>query len=82
MLTLKLVGDQAMVGSQLKQILKRYATNTTLMNERRANDQGIDMTYRLLLRDPARVDELQAALSTAEGLTNVTVFTHEDEAEI
>jgi hypothetical protein len=45
-------------------------------------DGGIDVTYRLLLRDPSRFDELQSALSQAEGLANVSVFMHDDEAEI
>ena len=52
------------------------------MNERRSNEGGVDMAYRLLLRDPGRIDELQVALAQTEGLTNVSVFMHDDEAEI
>jgi hypothetical protein len=53
-----------------------------LMNERRSNEGGVDMAYRLLLRDPDRINELQLALPQTEGLTNVAVFLHDDEAEI
>jgi len=34
------------------------------------------------MRDPARIDELQKALGETEGLVNVAVFAHDDEAEI
>jgi Domain of unknown function (DUF4956) len=81
-LTLKVTGDQLAAGAGLKKILTWHALRSTIMNERRANDGGVDVTYRLLLRDPSRVDELQAALAQSEGLANISVFMHEDEAEI
>jgi hypothetical protein len=40
------------------------------------------MTYRVLLRDTARSHELQSELTGAEGFANVSVYMHEDEAEI
>jgi hypothetical protein len=36
----------------------------------------------LLLSDPSRSDGLQADLAALRGLSNVTVFMHDDEAEI
>jgi hypothetical protein len=81
-LTLRVTGDLATNGPNLRQILNFHATRPRLINERRATDGGIDMTYRMLLRDPSRVDELQTLLSRTEGLANVAVFMHEDEAEI
>jgi hypothetical protein len=42
----------------------------------------MDRTYRLLLRDPSRVDELETQLSRTEGLTNVAVFMRKEEAEV
>jgi hypothetical protein len=80
--TLRVTGDLATNGPHLRQILTRHATRPRLINERRATDGGIDMTYRMLLRDPSRVDELQTLLARTEGLANVAVFMHEDEAEI
>ncbi|MGA2032611.1 MAG: DUF4956 domain-containing protein [Thermoguttaceae bacterium] len=80
--TLRVSGDLAVNGPNLRQILLQHATRPQLINERRATDGGIDMTYRLLLRDPGRVDELQSTLAKTDGLANVAVFMHEDEAEI
>ena len=81
-LTVRVTGDLATNGPNLRRVLNLHATRPQMINERRATDGGIDMTYRMLLRDPARVDELQTLLSQTEGLANVAVFMHEDEAEI
>ncbi len=81
-LTLRVVGDLATRGLHLRQILNRYATRPHLTNERREPSGGMNMTYRLLLRDPSRLDELQTLLSRTEGLANVAVLRHGDEAEI
>lgn len=81
-LTMRLSGDLLATSAQLKQILRQHAVNLVLANERRVTDGGVDVTYRVLLRDPSRFDELQAALSQTEGLANVSVFMHDDEAEI
>jgi hypothetical protein len=80
--TLRVGDDLVANGRSLRQILSCHARNSQLINERRANDGGVDMAYRVLLRDPNRVDELQAALVQAKGLANVSVFMHSDEAEI
>ena len=80
--TLRVSGDLLTNGRNLRQLLGYHATNARLINERRANDGGVDMAYRVLLRDPGRVDELQAVLLQTEGLANVSVFMHDDEAEI
>lgn len=40
------------------------------------------MAYRVLMRNPGRVSELQASLAQVEGLANISVFMHADEAEI
>ncbi len=82
MLTLRLTGDPAAAMVGLNRILYRYASRTRLASERRSTDAGADVTYRILLRDSSRCDELQSVLSQAEGLANVSVFMHDDEAEI
>lgn len=81
-LSLRLVDSPALAPSQLKKTLARHALRTTLLSERRATEGGVDMTYRLLLRDPGRFHDLQAALTEMQGLENVSVFLHEDDAEI
>jgi hypothetical protein len=40
------------------------------------------VSYRLLLRDTSRSNELQSELASAEGLENVSVYLHDDEAEL
>jgi hypothetical protein len=80
--TLRITGDLLETGANLRQVLGMHATRPRLINERRSNEGGVDMAYRVLLRDPSRIDELQVALGQTEGLTNVSVFMHDDEAEI
>jgi hypothetical protein len=81
-LSLRVTGDVTARLPSLKQILKRHATRLDLASERRATNEGTDITYRLLLRDTARSNDLQAELTGAEGFANVSVYMHEDEAEI
>lgn len=80
--TLRVTGERLAVGANLKQLFACHALRSTLVSERRVNDGGVDISYRLLLRDPSRFDELQATLTSTDGLSNVTVFLHDDEAEI
>lgn len=80
--TLRVIGDIVATGGVLRQILHQYANRPKLMNERRSNEGGVDVAYRLLLRDPDRIDELQTVLLQTDGLSNVAVFMHDDEAEI
>jgi hypothetical protein len=81
-LSLRVTGDVAARLPILKRILKRHATRLDLASERRSTSEGTDMTYRLLLRDTSRSNELQSELAAAEGFANVSVYMHEDEAEI
>ena len=81
-LSVRLCDDLERASTDLKRVLNRHVSRATLTSERRATDEGVDLSYHLLLRDPSRSDELQAELSTVHGLSNVAVFMHEDEAEI
>jgi hypothetical protein len=81
-LSLRLTGDVSVKMNSLRQILKRHATKLHLASERRATDEGTDVTYRLLLRDTSRSSELQSELTRTEGIQNVSVYMHDDEAEI
>jgi len=81
-LSLRVTGDFAAQIASLHQVLNRYALSLDLASERRTTDEGSDLTYRLLLRDPARSSELRAELARQAGLQNVAVYMHEDEAEI
>jgi hypothetical protein len=81
-LTLRITGDVPARMQLLRDMLKRHATRLNLASERRTTPDGTDVSYRLLLRDTARSSELQEELAKAEGLQNVSVYLHEDEAEI
>ena len=81
-LSLRVSGDVAARLANLRQVLERHSRRLELASERRATDEGTDLTYRLLLRDVARSSELQAELSRIEGFQNVSVYLHADEAEI
>jgi len=81
-LSLQLTGDLAGGLAKLKEIIARYTTRAQLASERRLTDEGLDLSYRLLLRDPDRIDEFQWALKQTEGFERVSLFMREDEAEI
>ena len=81
-LTLQLTGDLVGGVVTLKRILHRHTSRAHLTSERKLSDEGLDLSYRLLLRDPARCDELQWALKQTEGFERVSLFMREDEPEI
>ena len=81
-LSLRITGDVPARMQALKSILKRHSTRLNLASERRSTAEGTDLSYRLLLRDAARSSELQSELAGVEGLQNISVYMHEDEAEI
>jgi hypothetical protein len=81
-LTLRLSGDVPTRLQTLSQILKRHARRLDLASDRRTIKEGTDLSYRLLLRNPARSTELQTELVGTEGFENVSIYLHDDEAEI
>ena len=81
-LSLRVTGDFPVQIARLQQVLNRHARRLDLASERRTTNEGADLTYRLLLRDPGRSSELRAELASQAGLQNVAVYMHEDEAEI
>ena len=44
--------------------------------------EGTDLSYRLLLRDPVRADELLAELRTVEGVSRISSLKAEEESEL
>jgi len=81
-ISLRLTGDVPVRMQDLRRVLKRHAMRLQLASERRSTAEGTDVTYRLLLRDTSRSSELQAELTKTEGVQNVSVYMHDDEAEI
>lgn len=80
-LSLQLVGDLAGGLDRLTGVLRRHALRTQLASERRLTHEGLDLSYRLLLRDPARSAELQLELEATDGVDHVALYMREDESE-
>jgi hypothetical protein len=68
---------------ELRQLLGRHSRKT-LCASQRSNEgyQGVDLPYRLLLRDPARVDELLDELRSCKGVSRVSSLHAGDESEL
>jgi len=68
---------------ELRNLLTRYSRSTQCASQR-SNEgyAGIDLSYRLLLRDPGRVDELVGDLRGLEGVIRVSTLQAADESEI
>jgi hypothetical protein len=65
----------------LHPVLKRHSRKIQLAASRKVGD-GMDMSYRLQLRDPARSHELQSELEETDGVQRVSLFMREDESEV
>lgn len=68
---------------QLRGVLHRHSRRTHCASQR-ANESygGTDLSYRLLLRDPSRIDDLMSELRATEGVSRVTSLQAEDESEV
>jgi hypothetical protein len=69
--------------SDLLRVLSRHSRRT-LCASQRSNEgyQGTDLSYRLLLRDPARTEDLLTDLRTLPGVSRVTSLQAQDESEL
>lgn len=67
----------------LTPLLKRHCRRAVLASQRASEaTQSADLSYRLLLRDPARSAELVADLSQTAGVSHVSVIQRDDESEV
>jgi len=80
-LSLHWTGGQAELGG-LTPILRRHSARVKLASQRDAGEGGIDVSFRLLLRDPARSRDLLTELRQAEGVAHASLYHREDESEI
>ncbi|HNQ73804.1 MAG TPA: DUF4956 domain-containing protein [Verrucomicrobiota bacterium] len=68
---------------ELQQLLRRHARSVLCASQRSSeNLQGVDLSYRLLLRNPARSHELMAELKSLGGVTRASSLAAEDESEL
>ncbi len=67
----------------LSSVLTRHSRNTHCASHRSAPGQeGTDLSYRVLLRDPDRMDDLLSELKSLPGVSRVSGLKAEDESEI
>ncbi len=69
--------------ADLSAVLERHSQRTSVASQRSGQGyEGADLSYRLLLRDIARMDELVTELKTFPGVSRVTSLKAEDENEV
>jgi len=67
----------------LLQLLKSYSFRTVCASQRSHDEgMGIDLSYRLLLRDPDRMDELVRKIREYDGASRVTGLSADTESEL
>ena len=68
---------------QLRQLLRRHSRTVQCASQRSSEGySGIDLSYRLLLRDPARDHELMDELRGFQGVARVSSVSAADESEL
>jgi hypothetical protein len=68
---------------QLNDLLMRHTMRLQLASQRASDTgTGADFSFRLLLRDPNRANELLAELQSLPGVSRVTALRAEEESEI
>ncbi len=67
----------------LQQLLERHALKVHMASQRSVqDDKGADLSYRLLLRDPDRVQDLLSELQANTAVSRVTSMKAEEESEV
>jgi hypothetical protein len=68
---------------ELMDLLRRHSRRTHCASQHSHDGEaGADLSYRILLRDPGRMDELFADLRALHGASRVTGLTAQDESEV
>jgi len=69
--------------TDLKNLLNRHSLRTICASQRSHEGyEGTDISYRLLLRDPERMDQLLIELRGMQGVSRVTGLKAEEESEV
>jgi hypothetical protein len=68
--------------ARLKSVLHRHSVRTQLASQRDLDDNNLDLSYRLQLRDPSRSRELLSELRDTPGIARVSLYHREDESEV
>jgi hypothetical protein len=68
---------------ELKNLLHRHSLRMVCASQRSSEGyEGTDLSYRVLLRDPDRMDELLMELRSLQGVSRVTGLKAEEESEV
>jgi hypothetical protein len=67
---------------ELEGVLDRHCRKTYCASRRTSGDGGTDLSYRLLLRDPGRADELIHELKSSRRIARVSSIDVEDHSEV
>lgn len=69
--------------TDLRGLLHRHSLRTVCASQRSTEGyEGTDLSYRLLLRDPERMDQLLVELRELHGVSRVTGLRAEEESEV
>jgi hypothetical protein len=66
----------------LRGVLHRHSARVELAAQRDLDEDRMDLSYRLLLRDPARGRDLLSELKSTRGIDRATLYHREDESEM
>lgn len=75
-------GEGPGAAGMLKRVLRRHSVRAHLASQRELDESNVDLSYRLLLRDPSRSRELIHELQATPGIARVSLYHREDESEI
>jgi hypothetical protein len=76
------VSAEQQISKALREILKRHCARTQLASQRHLATDLLDLSYRVLMRDPAMSQELLSELEATEGIAHVSLYHREDESEM
>ena len=66
----------------LLDLLQRHSRRAQCASQRTSDDGGADLSYRLLMRDPGRLDDLLREVRVFQGASRVTGLAAQDESEL
>jgi hypothetical protein len=68
--------------AELSRLLERHTTSALRASQNGARTGGTDLSYRIMLRDPARVEEMVNELRELPGVERLHTIAAEDESEL
>lgn len=84
-LSLRLCGPTGTIDESittLRDVLRRHCVRSLADGHRTLTDDGLSMSYRLLMRNPDKCDLLREELSDVSGIENISLLLRRDESEM